>query len=298
MELLQLRYFIAAAKFENISKAANFYNIPQPAMSQTISRLEHELGDIRLFDRKSNKLYLNDHGRLFLSYVEEALLNLDNGVLALKSQNAEVTGAIHILIMENRRFVLNCISRFSERYPNVTFFISHDYYSDQNTLYDLCVSSMQAYQKMSASIPLIEEEIVLAVHESNPLSKREWVSLSELKNENFITMPPRSSLYKITFEQCRASGFEPHIHFTCDDPYFVRKYISENMGIALAPSVSWAERFRSNTVVVPIKNPSIISTSYLLWDERKYLTPAVRIFHDYLIEEARHVKGNLLQDEV
>ena len=40
MELLQLRYFMTVARTLNISKAAQYHMIPQPAMSQTISRLE------------------------------------------------------------------------------------------------------------------------------------------------------------------------------------------------------------------------------------------------------------------
>ena len=60
MELLQLRYFVTVAKMQSITKAANYYGIPQPAMSQTIARLEADLGGIRLFDRKNSRIYLNE----------------------------------------------------------------------------------------------------------------------------------------------------------------------------------------------------------------------------------------------
>ena len=40
MELLQLRYFLTVAELLNISHAAKYHRIPQPAMSKTISRLE------------------------------------------------------------------------------------------------------------------------------------------------------------------------------------------------------------------------------------------------------------------
>lgn len=298
MELLQLRYFVTVAKMESITKAANYYGIPQPAMSQTISRLEADLGNVRLFDRRNRRIRLNESGKKFLTHVEYALHCLDAGIEELQSNSNEISGQIHLLIMENRRFVLSCVSRFSEKYPNVTFFISHDYYSEQNETYDLCISSMRRYHQMTCSIPFIQEQIILAVHESNPLARRSRVSLSELKDEKFITMPSRSSLYNITFDQCRACGFEPHVQFICDDPYFVRKYISENRGIALAPSVSWAERFRSNTVVVPIGNPPILTTSYLIWDDNRYMTPTVQTFKNFLIEESKQVEGNLLDPKL
>jgi len=59
MELLQLRYFLTVARTLNISRAAQYHMIPQPSMSQTITRLEKEL-NVKLFDRRNGKLFLND----------------------------------------------------------------------------------------------------------------------------------------------------------------------------------------------------------------------------------------------
>ena len=298
MELLQLRYFATAAKMQSITKAANFYGIPQPAMSQAIARLEADLGGVRLFDRKNGRIYLNETGRRFLSRVEYALHSLDNGIAELNTSADRISGEIHLLVLENRRFILSCVSQFYKKYPDVTFFASHDFYSEQNAEYDLCFSSMQTHHHMKRSIPLVRENIVLAVHESNPLAKRSWVSLPDLKDEKFITMPSRSSLYDITYNNCRACGFEPRVQFICDDPYFVRKYISENMGVALSPAVSWSERFRANTVIVPIDNPPIHTTTYLLWDDNRYMTPAVSAFKDFVIAQAKLLEGNLLNHRV
>lgn len=296
MELLQLRYFQTVAEMESISKAAAYYHIPQPSMSQTISRLERELGGIKLFDRVNNRLHLNSNGRLFLQYVEKALLELDNGVQAISSSKAEISGTISLLVMESRRFILSCVSKFAGLYPTVNFRISHDYNSNLDWTYDLCVSSVKIYQQMRTSQPLIQEQIILAIHEDHPLAKMDRLDLSQLCDEKFITLSSHSSMYTITYESCRAAGFEPHIPFICDDPYYVRKYISEKMGVALAPELSWAGRFRPNTKLIPL-DPPIYTTSYLVWDEHRYLSPAVCLFRNFLIQEARALPGNILYAE-
>ena len=55
MELLQLRYFQKVAELENVTKAAKYYSVPQPSMSQAISRLERDL-NVKLFERKKRKI--------------------------------------------------------------------------------------------------------------------------------------------------------------------------------------------------------------------------------------------------
>lgn len=297
MELLQLRYFQTVARLESITKAANYHQIPQPAMSQTIARLEKELGNIRLFDRRSNHIILNGNGRQFLQFVNQALTSLDDGIKAVTSQKNDISGSINLLVMENRRFVLACASTFAQNHPNVNFSISHEYSPDSLQAYDLCVCSAPVFMKMTNGLPLIREKIIVNLNNDHPLAGRKELMLSELKNEKFITMTSHSNLYRLTISSCRAAGFEPKTPFICDDPYFVRKYVAENMGIALAPSISWAGRFRSNTSLIPLVNPSLESTSYLLWDSSRYLTPAMDAFRDYMLQQAGEIEDNLLNTE-
>ena len=62
MELRQLEYFLAIAKSENMTQAANLIHVSQPTLSTTLRDLERELG-FSLFNRMGKRLELNDSGR-------------------------------------------------------------------------------------------------------------------------------------------------------------------------------------------------------------------------------------------
>lgn len=62
-EIRELRYFLAVAKEQNISKAAEYLFISQPSLSKQMQNLEKEIGR-QLFVRGSRKIELTEAGRL------------------------------------------------------------------------------------------------------------------------------------------------------------------------------------------------------------------------------------------
>ena len=77
MELLQLKYFCDAAQTEKFSQTAKNFFVPVSNISQSIKRLEKELGT-ELFYHKGNRVSLNNDGKQFYSSVSHALALIDN----------------------------------------------------------------------------------------------------------------------------------------------------------------------------------------------------------------------------
>ncbi len=77
MELLQLKYFEKVATLENMTRAAKELHISQPALSNSIMRLEQELG-VKFFDRTSRSIKLNKQGVYMLSKVKKILTMVDS----------------------------------------------------------------------------------------------------------------------------------------------------------------------------------------------------------------------------
>ena len=70
IELEQLKQLIAFATHGTLSKAAEELYISQPALSRSIQKLEKTLG-VELFDRKKNKMELNQNGKTVIQYAEK-----------------------------------------------------------------------------------------------------------------------------------------------------------------------------------------------------------------------------------
>lgn len=63
MELRVLNYFLAIAREENFTKAAQQLHITQPTLSRQIARLEEELG-VELFIRSNHNIILTEDGMI------------------------------------------------------------------------------------------------------------------------------------------------------------------------------------------------------------------------------------------
>ena len=72
MELRHLRYFVAVAEAENVSRAALKLHVSQPALSRQIRDLEDELG-FKLLERSARSVRLTEAGRAFLTEARAVL---------------------------------------------------------------------------------------------------------------------------------------------------------------------------------------------------------------------------------
>ena len=77
MELKQLRQFMVAARYEHFTRAAEVLQIAQPALTQSIRKLERELG-VTLFHQEGRNVSLNSSGRLLQERLQPILSALDN----------------------------------------------------------------------------------------------------------------------------------------------------------------------------------------------------------------------------
>lgn len=95
MELRELRYFLAVAQEQSITKAANYLYISQPSLSKQMQNLEKEVGR-PLFVRGSRKIALTETGVLLKKRAEEMIALYEKTEAEISAPPEDVAGEVLI----------------------------------------------------------------------------------------------------------------------------------------------------------------------------------------------------------
>ena len=123
MELFQLKYFLAVAKYEHVTKAAESLHIAQPAVSQAIRHLEEEF-DTPLFDRENRHITLNATGKMLQKRLTPIMAALDAIPDEIKEAAQQNQPVIHLNLRSASSVITNCIIAYREIHPEVKFRLS------------------------------------------------------------------------------------------------------------------------------------------------------------------------------
>ena len=275
MELLQLKYFCDAAKSQSFSKTAEAFKVPPSAVSQSIRRLENELGS-SLFDRTPNRLFLNADGMRFYEKAAEALSLLREACEEV--QHKQSVRVLKLCVNCNRRIVMQAVEKFKAEYPDATVRTVH--LGDSTENYDLAVTSMPTAFPSYSCEELLTEQLALAVHRTHPLAGTAAISLSRLADEPFISLRRESDFFKMIEEICHRSHFSPRIAIETDDPFYLRRCVEMGLGISFVPVFSWQGQFSSEVRLLPLEGYT--RTTYLCVPRERAQKPHLRRFMEIL----------------
>ena len=207
MELIQIRYFIAAAQFQNLSQAARVLNITQPALTKSISKLEDELG-VSLFDRTGKKVTLNERGERFLGLAINSLQGLDDAAASIKNQLIAGPSLYVGLFQQSERFML-CPGAYSQASPNVGFQLEYlDVTSNEldTNRFDMLLYPKNAFFRKYKGETAYVDPYFLAVHNSDPLARRKTVRLSALSARKVVFIKHGNTLFDLPYNLCVSLG--------------------------------------------------------------------------------------------
>ena len=256
MNLKDIEYMIKIAEKKKFSTAAKELYITQPALSQTIQKLENEL-NVKLFARKRNGVILTDAGRLFLQDAQTILYHLE--CLKRNMQNAgslEVrTLRIGIAPLLSQFYFASPLIMYQKKYPNIELSIVEDLFDPlfEELLADRVDLLFVALPDEKGSFefePILTEEIFLAVPKEHPMNQ--WTiptadgyahaNLQDFKNDSFIMVNVGQSLRTMGIDACRRAGFEPKIVFETGYINTANSLVSAGIGVSFIPYMIFSTR--------------------------------------------------------
>lgn len=268
MEQLQLKYFEIVAKTLNISKAAEQLFISQSSLSQTIKRLETEVG-YPLFDRNGKHITLNENGIIFLNCVRQIREIYTNAIEEINERNSNHSRELNIHIGCASLFLPELMVYLKKNTHDILFRISqwnHDTCSNEDA--DLkIIASSEPINKVNASL-LLKENILLALPGNHPLLNKHTITTEDLIHEEFISLNQDWSLEQTILQQCEQKNFHPEVSIRVDNPTILRQLLCEGLGIALIPEKTWGTSFAGGSLCLrKISDLSIKRYVYLIWKD-------------------------------
>lgn len=231
--------------------------VPPSSVSQSIKRLEEELG-VPLFIRTANKITLSPVGKRFFEEVNQALMRLDKAKEAAQQSFAERPIRVHLNM--HRWLVASVIKEFQALHPEVAF--ATTYGAMKNAAdHDVIVTYLDRDWPHAHRTEIAREAFALAYSKAH-FHFGDTITAQDLQNCPFATTmgEDNHSIYGFTRQFCEQLGIEPHIILESQDPYYVRQCIELGQVIAVVPTLSWQGQFSENVVLRPL---DLWRTTYL-----------------------------------
>jgi DNA-binding transcriptional LysR family regulator len=284
MELSQLEVFLAVAREHRFSRAAEKLHRTQSAVSQTIRKLEDELGEA-LLDRSSREGVLTDAGQVLYEYAEK-LLNLRHDAHeSLASLRELQKGKLVIAANEfTALYLLPVLAEFRRLHPMIKITVQRALGSRipddvlQHSA-ELGVLSYKPEEPQLHSVVTYLDELVLVVPPKHPLASAREVSIRQLGAEScvahIVSSPYREKVLQ-TFQKHKTP-----LHMGLELPTLqaIKQFVAMGNGVAFMPEISVeAELARGELVRIPVRELHVQRKLRLIYRKEAGLSHAARAF--------------------
>jgi DNA-binding transcriptional LysR family regulator len=289
MELRELRYFLAVAQEENISKAAETLFVTQPNLSRQMQNLEKEIGQ-PLFIRGSRRITLTDAGKLLRKRAEEILELYRKTEDELNAPIAEIGGDIYIGGGESHvmKLVAKAARAVQKEHPKVTF---HLFSGDSATISERLDKGLIDFGIFIEPFDLSKYDFLrLPLHDTwgvimrkdSPLAQKEYVTPADLQDQPLIRS--RQSLGKNKISDWFGKPTEElNVVATGNLLYNLSLLVEEGLGYAVTLDKILNTTGNSNLCFRPLY-PELISHLDIAWKKNQVYPKCAEIFLQKLKE--------------
>ena len=284
MEITQLETFLAIVEERGFSRAALRLNRTQPAVSQTIRKLEEELGE-QLFERSTRDGTLTAAGAVLEEYARRLLRLRAEASSAVEELRSLERGRLTLAANEYTSHVLlPMLAAYRRSCPQITVVVERSLASRipdallQRTVELGVLSFLPALDALEA-IEIYEDDVAFVVDPAHPLAGQAEVSVRELGAQNFIAHSVASPLRRQVLAVFAACETPLHMGVELPSLESVKRFVAMGAGIAFLPGLTVAREVERGELV-RVRVPELDSRRQLFLVHRRQgvLSHAARAF--------------------
>jgi DNA-binding transcriptional LysR family regulator len=272
MDLLQIEHFLAVAEEGSFTRAAERVCRTQPAISQSIKKLEETLGT-PLFSRDVHDVSLTDAGTALLVYARRMIGARDNATRMIESLRHLSTGTLNVASHESAATYLlpAALKHYTRAFPDIKVSIYRSRLAQiprqvlDREMHVGFVKEVPHLREL-ACVPVHADEMVLVASPDHPLATRTDATISDLQGEPFV-------LHRLcsTTEQKILKLFEAH-HVRCRIVAEVRSFenikclVEQGVGLAIVPNVTVARELAAGRLIrVPLAGLQMPRPTFMIY---------------------------------
>ncbi|MEX2146399.1 MAG: selenium metabolism-associated LysR family transcriptional regulator [Candidatus Rokuibacteriota bacterium] len=292
MTIRQLEVFLAVARAQSFSRAAERIHLSQPTLSEHTRDLENELG-VPLFVRRSRSVALTEAGRVFEDYATRVVSTLAAGRQALAELHGLARGSLVIGASTTPgTYVLPAlIARFCRQYPGITIGlrIANSRLVEERLRdgeVDVAVIGGHVLGRAERCVAAgIIDELQLIVPPDYPVTKRP-LSRAALARERLLIREEGSATRQVTERALRQAGvaFQPAMEL--DHTETVKRTVMAGLGVAFVSQFAVADEIRDGRLrTIAVERLTMRRHFHVVHDERRPLSASARAFVRFLQED-------------
>lgn len=297
MELAQLEVFLMVAREHRFSRAAEKLFRTQSAVSQTIRKLEVELGEA-LFDRSSREGVLTDAGKVLVEYAEK-LLNLRREAAESLVELRELQkGKLVIAANEfTALYLLPILAEFRRLHPMIKITVQRalgSHIPDDVLRYraEFGVLSYEPQEPSVHSVVVYLDELVFVVPPKHPLASAKQVSIRQLGAESFVAHIVSSPYRDKVLQLFKTHKTPLHMDLELPTLQAIKQFVALGSGVAFLPEISVeTELARGELVRIPVRELQLKRKLRLIYRKDANLSHAARALLKVVEAVARERKG-------
>lgn len=286
MEIRHLRHYLAVVECGNLSRAAERLGVAQPAITQSITRMEKLVGT-RLFVRSRRGATLTMAGQAILEEVRRSVAGIDAATQRASQIGKGLAGTLKVGFAATAvyRLIPQALARASTSMPDVEFTLvemSNAELSEALNSGDidlgLVYAPLDVPGRMNQQL-IAEDHFMAAVYDGFPIGKDGKVSLSDVVNAGLIFFPHHLVPFHRTslLDAIRAQGEEPRIVHEANRTNTILAYVGGKRGVSLLASATSCLNFPGVTFCEIRGAPSLpIIKLAAMWPKRSVPTLAAQ----------------------